>query len=493
MVQRQHLHGCPPPEPPYDPTNGTISGGDIFRSHSSSEGGNSATYTEKADGTVSIYQIQVAACSTRHDALNVCSNLKNIRQNRHHLTLTIEKSNNGQWYRVKAGHWPNRSEATATLNQIQSLKYRDAYIVTTDISLTKANTWNLPLKKTLYRQALANAPRPSGNIYSIYSTGLRKWADARESTGWASAIPHFAQVINGRTNARTKAETHFILGNIYLKLYMNTPDKIARTKYAEAAIDVLTEYVKKYPHDPHAVAAQMKIADCEFALSKYHPEKLQKAVAAYRKVPPFFMTQHSGLLYANALFLLAENGNETWRKVRSQLTDVETNTGYRDRQRRYSSRAKAMLAETYCFSGDDEPSRGDFHKMKSIAEGALNTSENGGYNDITADVVLNNYLIGRALLEMNNKDDCSAALNQFNTLLTTYPDTCSSDDTTIVRLSRGGALFAKAICLYRLGAPDSECQSIVTQLIRDYSGSLEAKIASTWINTNNLPTAWPKF
>ena len=245
------------------------------------------TFLVRGDGTVPIYRIRLAPRISRRDALSASSTLNTIPQIKVELDRTvkpnIESVANNKWY-VKIGPWPNRNAAAMVLDLIENNSGEtNALIVTTDIPLTTAQAWQLPLKKTLYHQALDSSSSPGGNPYSLFSTVRNQWIAANSAKDWISTVPKFAQLLKGNIITERRREALFMTGEGYRKAFLDTPkeDKSKRSEFAQAAIAAFSDYVRQYPDGPHAAYAQKKIGSCEHAVSNYHSARLQKAANAY--------------------------------------------------------------------------------------------------------------------------------------------------------------------------------------------------------------------
>lgn len=436
-----------------------------------------SSYLINGDNAVAIYRVQLASRTTANEALQI----QNQVLSQGISNLVIESTATGKW-RIIAGPWPTKSECSTTLALAKSIGYPDAYIITKDISVEQAKSMHLSLVDSAYRLAVTEASTQTRtSAETAYNRGLSIIlnASASDPYGLAPAIPYFAQAIAWEPGSVYAEYSRYNLGKTYAAQYWRLKqakqlDSTSKTSLLTAAVDVLNEYVRISPEGVDAAAATKQLADCQHALSGYRTDRLFKTAKSYQKVIDSYsdstIAAAAHLEYAGVVFELASNKAYSWDSVREELVQVQTI--YPKVERRIQSRAMAMHAETYFWNHD-------YYSMITGAQMVIET-----YPEVTVDMALSHYLVGRGALELGQYPE---ALAKFEYILKMYPETSPPD--RIIHLSRTGALFGQARC-YAQSGDTIQFNLVINEMLTNYADTEAVKcIRNLWGISTTLPVA----
>lgn len=436
-----------------------------------------ASYLINGDNAVAIYRVQIASRTTANEALQIQKQVLS-----HGISnIVLESTGTGKW-RVIAGPWPTKSDCSTTLALAKSMGYPDAYIITKDISVDQAKSMNLPLQDSEYRLAVTEASTQTrSSAETAYNRGLSIIlnASASDPYGLAPAIPYFAQAIAWDPGSVYAEYSRYNLGKTYVTQYWRLKqakqlDPASKLNLLTAAVDVLSEYLRTSPAGAEVAAATKQLADCQHALSEYRTDRLFKTAKSYQKIIDSYSDSTIGpaahLEYAGVIFELASNRMYSWDSVRAELVKVQTI--YPKVERRIQSRAMAMHAETSFWTHD-------YYSMITGAQAVIET-----YPEVTVDMALSHYLIGRGELELGQYPE---ALTKFEFILNTYPETEPPD--RITHLMRVGALFGQARCYVQSG-DTTRFNMAINEMLTKYTDTEAVKcIRNLWGISTTIPVA----
>ena len=398
--------------------------------------------------------------------------------------IQIDPPTISRWYRILAGPYSTKSEMTYLMDTIKSLGYSDALQVTMDIPVSQAQTWKLPLTKSLYRQYLEETTRSlQGPAAGLYALGTVRWlgtAGNTDAVKTLEAVPYFTEIIKVYPNTEqarlSRAHMGRILSGVYFRAKKSgTLSESMRKNYLEASVDVLNEYVTLYPKAVDIPDVLKQIADNQHALSGYYNNKLRKTADSYQKVLNQYSSSsvapYAQLEYAGVLFELAVSKQYNWDSVRIELGKVISN--YPQCEKRLRSRALAMIAESYY-------THNDMANMSLNAKRVLQE-----YPDVFPDVMLAKYLIGRGYLAKKDYENARASFEEVFSQGTT-----SKNPDPLVKILCGSATFALAWVYHDIG-DTTRFQMKIEELQTNYPKAQELIAAKNlWGDVLKPPASW---